>query len=117
SFFCSCLRNGHAHGENCVSAELSFVGGAIEFEHHCVDAGLVSHIVTKQCWCDGVIYILDGFQHAFTEIFLLVAVTKFHSFMHSGTGSTRNGCAAYCSFVCNNVNLNGWISTAVKNLS
>ena len=61
--------------------------------------------------------VLDGLQNPLAEVFRLVAVAEFPSFMHAGAGSAGNRRPAGAAVGQHDIDLDGRIAAAIENLA
>ena len=114
---CSRFGHRHAHSEQSIGAQVSFVIGAVKVNQVMVDAHLIKDVHAHQLFCDDAIDVFDGLQDAFTQVAVLLSVSKLNSLVDACTRPRRDSCAAENAFSCDDFNLYGWISTRIQNLS
>src|SRR6266850_4344958 len=84
----ACGRKGDRQQRICP--QLGLCGTAIERDEHTVDLRLIQRIHTRYLRSDNLVYVMEGFQDAFTGITFLIIVTQFDSLMLTGGGAGRN---------------------------
>ena len=70
--------------EDGVGAEASFVFGAVEFDHHRIDAALVFGVHAENGVGDLAVHGFDRVADAFAEIAVRLAVALFDGFVRAG---------------------------------
>ena len=111
------LRDGKAHAENGVSAELLLVVSAVNLDHCGVDDALLACVEPNDGRLDVLDDIGDSLLNTLAEVTLLVAISKFVRLECSGRRSRRNCRSSSRVVVEQNLNLDGWVSARVENLS
>ena len=76
---CCCVCDCKAHTENGVSAQVALSRSAVKLDHSLVDSSLLECRHTDKSRCDNVVNISHSLEHAFSEIAILIAVTKLES--------------------------------------
>ena len=113
----SSFRDREAHAENGVSTKLLLVVGAVNLDHGGVDDALLAGVETNDGRLDVLDDIGDSLLNTLAEVTLLVAISKFVGLECSGRRSRRHSRAGSGVVVEQNLNLDGWVSARVENLS
>lgn len=108
---------GHGGTQNGVGAKVGLVVGVVEVNERIVDGDLVENIHADEGLGDFTVHMLDGVQHAFAAITLLVAVTELEGFAGTGGGTGRNRGAGDDSGLQRNFNFNGRVTAGIENLT
>lgn len=101
--------------KNGVSTNIVFVGGAICFEHGIINGPLVSTIHTHDGILQDSVDILDCLQDTLSQV-TRSAITQLAGLVGS-SGGTRRDTGSKCSFGRSNIDLDGWVSTRINNLT
>ncbi len=114
-------RGGFGHGqrstEDRIGTQFRFGGRAVDFQHRLVDGDLIRCHATDDAIGDFIIHGINGFQHAFAEVTLLVAIAKFQSFMFASAGTAGNRSAAQGSVFQEHVHFDGRVAAGVEHFA
>ena len=103
----------HGNAQDGVRAELTLVFGAVQFEQHSVQTGLVHHVHADDRGSDDIVDVVDSLLDALAAVALLVAVAQFHRFVNAGAGAGRNDRSAHGVVVQPEFDFYGRIASAV----
>ena len=112
-----CLGDSQRNAQNCVSAELLFVGRAVQFDHVGIDARLIQAVPANQFRSNLVIDVLHGLRDALAQVNLLVPVAQFPSFVSPGAGAAGYGGSTKRTVRQHHINFDGGITSTVQDLA
>ena len=83
-------RHGHRDGENGVRAEAGLIVRTVQLDHRSVDEFLIARFEPQDRVGDFAVHVHHGLQNALAAVALLVAVSEFNRFAHTGGGARGN---------------------------
>jgi len=111
------LGRGERDAEDGVGAELRLGGGAVEFDHRAVHAGLVAGVVADQGGGELGLDVAHGLLDAFAAEAGLVAVAQFDGLVFTGAGAGGHGRAAEVPGGEFDINFNRGVATGVDDFT
>ncbi len=82
-----------------------------------VERALVGGVETGDGFGDFVVGVVDGLEHALAKIFRFVTVAELEGFVFAGGSAGRDGSAAKCAAVENDVGFDGGIAAGIDDLA
>ncbi len=115
------LGGGAGHGkrntQDGVGAKLGLVGGAVQSDHHVVQATLIGGIPANDLLVDDLVDVINGLLNALAAVISLVTIAQFGCLEGAG-GRTRRDCGdGERAVVQQGLYLNGGVATRIKNLA
>jgi len=108
---------GHGDAEDGVGAELGLVLGPVEVDHGAVDVDLLERVETADLAGDGRVDVLDGLEHALSQVALFVAVAEFDRLVVAGRGPGGDGRASEGAVIENDIDLDCGIAAGIEDLA
>ncbi len=108
---------GHRDGEDCVCAEIGFVGSAVGFDHAAVERALIGCVEASDGLGDFGVHVRDCFLHALAEIAGFVAIAKLDGFVFAGGGPGGHSGAAEGAAFEANVSFDCRIAARIENFA
>ena len=109
--------SGHGDGENCVRAEIRFIGSAIGVDHAAINGALIGSVHAGDGLGDFGVHVTDGFQNAFAEVAGFITVAEFIGFVLACGCARGNGSAANSAAFDAHFGFNSRIAAGIDNFS
>ena len=111
------VGRGQRNAKDRIRTQLLLVRCAVELAEHAVDADLIQRVGPDQLVGDLFVDVGDRLQDAFAKEDLLVAVAELPGLVDAGARTARHGGRADRAVVERDVDLDGGIAAAIKNLA
>jgi len=113
----SSLGSGQGDGEDSVSAQATFVFGAVELDHRVVQSFLVQRILAQQQVTDRAVNVGYSLEYTLAQVTALVAITQFQRFARTGRSTGRRAGATDDAVIEKHVGFDGGVATGVENFT
>lgn len=114
---CCCMSGSEGDTEDGIRAKAALVFCAVEVDQDVVKSSLVAGVPAEDCVSDFAIDVIHCLEHAFAVVTVLIAVTKFGGFEHTG-GSAGRYCGSGEGAVFElHIDFNSRVSTGIQNFS
>ena len=112
----SCLGHRNGGTENGVGAQPCLVRGSIQIDHGLVNEALVVGFDAAQCVSDLFVDVLNGLQHALTQV-AVTAVAQFVGLMHTSRRTGGDACCTVGTVIKEYFTLDSGVAAGVQNLA
>ena len=112
-----CPGNSQRNPEYRIGAEPTLVLRTINLTHEAIEPDLVIGIETEQDLCDLLVDVLNRLADTLAEESILLAVTQFVRFMHTGAGTTWYSGTSERTGIEMHIHLNRRVTAAIQNFT